>query len=124
MRAGCSTVIRVVVALGCAAVLSGCAIERPGVSASSLNPSPWFNFQLAPRKKETANYQRNISRTTAERVTVQPAIRPAAKEIRWPELPSLSRKREAQLIPRTDEDVTPAEKLSVTAFSEESFDFN
>ena len=124
MRAGGLPAFRLIVALSCAAGLSGCALERPGVSASSLNPSPWFNFQLAPRKKETANYQRNIARTATDRVTVQPAIRPALKEIRWPELPSLSRKREAQLIPRTNDETAATEKPVATVSTEESFDFN
>lgn len=124
MRTVRAQTFRLIVALSCAAAVTGCAIERPGVSASSLNPSPWFNFQLAPRKTETPNYQRNIARTTTDRMTIQPAVRPSVKEIRWPELPSLSRKREAQLIPLTNEDQASAEKPVKTASTEETFDFN
>lgn len=106
------------------ATLSGCAIERPGVSASSLNPSPWFNFQLAPKKKEVTNHQRSIARTTTDQVTVKPAMTPVQKEIHWPELSLPGRRREAQLIPRTDDLVKPPRERQSTAFAEESIDFN
>jgi hypothetical protein len=124
MREGRREFGRVVVALICVAALSGCAIERPGLTASSANPSPWFNFQLAPKKKETTNYQRGIARSTADRVTVQPAMTPVQKEVRWPELSLPLRKREAQLIPRTNDQASSSAPPPTVAFAEESFDFN
>lgn len=107
-----------------ATTMIGCAIERPSVSASSLNPSPWFNFQVAPKKKDVSNHQRSIARTTTDRVTVQPAVAPVQKEIRWPELSLPSWRREAQIIPRTDDIATPPGEPRSTAFAEELIDFN
>lgn len=107
-----------------AAALTGCAIERPGISSSSLNPSPWFNFQLAPKKKEVSNHQRSIARTSTDQVTVKPAVAPVQKEIRWPELSLPGRRREAQLIPRTDDVAQPHREPPSTAFAEETIDFN
>ncbi len=104
-----------------ACATAGCAIERPGVSASSLNPSPWFNFQLAPAKKDSPNYQRSIARAEHEQVTVKPAIAPVQKEVRWPDwhLPGI--RREAQLLPVTNDQ--PRQK-SASLPSEERIDFN
>lgn len=96
---------------------AGCAIERPGVSASSLNPSPWFNFQLAPSKKDSPNYQRNISRNASDRVTVKPAITAPLKEVHWPELKLPKLKREAQPLPRTDDVARESKPLMQTAQS-------
>ncbi len=81
----------------------GCALERSGVSSSSLSPMPWFNFQLAPPKKDSPTYQRNIARDSTERVVVKPAISTPKKESHWPELKLPSFQREAQLLPRTDD---------------------
>ncbi|HET6422583.1 MAG TPA: hypothetical protein VFG20_02795 [Planctomycetaceae bacterium] len=124
MREGRREFGRVVVVVLCAAALSGCAIERPGLTASSANPSPWFNFQLAPKKKDTTNYQRGIARSATDRVTVQPAMAPVQKEVRWPELPLPLRKREAQLIPRTNDQAGSSKPPAEVAFAAESFDFN
>ncbi len=88
-------------------LFAGCAIERPGVSASSNAPFPWFNFQVAPAKKDSSNYQRSISRTTTERVTVRPAMAEPIKEVRRPEWRLPGTRREALALPRTDDQPRP-----------------
>lgn len=124
MREGLREFGRVIGAILCASAFSGCAIERPGLTASSANPMPWFNFQLAPKKKETTNYQRGIARTSTDRVTVQPAMTPVQKEVRWPDLALPLRKREAQLIPRTNDEPNTSKEAPTVAFAAETFDFN
>lgn len=107
------------VGLAVVSMTAGCAIERPGVSASSLNPSPWFNFQLAPAKKDNPSYQRNIARNSADRVTVKPAISTPIKEVHWPELKLPSFRREAQTLPRTDDVPRESPSIGRTAQSDD-----
>jgi hypothetical protein len=125
MRADFRRSARCFFGLAFAVAVSGCALERTGMTSSSASPMPWFNFQLAAPKKDNPNYQKSIARSTADRaVVVKPAIAPVQKEIRWPEISLPSFRREAQLLPRTDDQ---ASKPPITASSEtddRDIDFN
>lgn len=86
-------------------MVSGCAIEHPGLNASS-GGMPWFNFQVAPSKKDAKNYHRSISRDPATTVEFKPAVATQARHARlWPTLRLPGQKTESLTLPRTD-DVT------------------
>ncbi len=73
----------------------GCAIEHPGLTASSGSGLPWFNFQVAPRKKDAKNYQRGISRQVATPVEVKHAMKTSpVTSLHWPDIRLPGRKAE------------------------------
>lgn len=93
-----------VVGLAVLLMAPGCAIEHPGLSASSMSKMPWFNFQVVPSKKDSPNYQRSIARETSTPVELRHASSPPASNgIQWPEFRLPGLKREALILPRTDD---------------------
>lgn len=84
---------------------SGCALDQSSMQMNSTSKMPWFNFSLAPAKKDTGNYQRSINRghqQSADRLHVQPATPPAQREIRWAEWLSPQAARTSQPLPVTE----------------------
>lgn len=95
-------------AMGWVCLCCGCALERSGVSADSNSRLPFFNFQFAPAKKDSANYHRSVQLEQRPAELVQPAKAPVQREVRlasW--IPGLGQ-REALPLPLAELPAEPA----------------
>ncbi len=106
-------------------IAPGCAIEHPGLTASSGSKMPWFNFQLAPPKKDTPNYQRGIARNPDTPVELKYAVSPpATTSIAWPDIRLRGLKREALILPRTDDELRIPTKTATAQGPVEHIEFD
>lgn len=106
-------------------VAPGCAIEHPGLTASSGSGMPWFNFQLAPQKKDQKNYPRSIARDSATKVELKHAmLTPSDTPRRWPDIRVPGWKGESLTLPRTDGELRIDDDAPKTMTQVEQIEFD
>lgn len=97
---------------GCLSPVVGCSVTRKSASLDSTSRMPFFNMELAPKRKEPAPETQRIRWDQTAAVETEPALlianAPPADNKSWWQRLTGSEKKAAVPLPRTDL-VTPVQ---------------